>query len=249
MRSCLFAVATVAALGLTSRADDSADAKALVEKAIKARGDKPGEQLPALTWKDSGKFTGGGFAMNYTADWAFQGPDKYRFTMNGTFGEAKLTITAVVNGDKAWQSDGKMVEEITGDKLEYTKNEVYALWVTSLSALTTEKGFTLATAKGKDVDGKPTAAVTVAREKRPTITLYFDNETGLLVKTEYTAKDEFQKWKPVLDETYLGDYKEVGGMKVFTKLKVVRDGKTMIETTLSDQKWGAKIDPKAFEKP
>jgi len=169
--------------------------------------------------------------------------------MNGTFGEAKLTITAVVNGDKAWQSDGKMVEEITGDKLEYTKTEVYALWVTSLSALTTEKGFTLATAKGKDVDGKPTAAVTVAREKRPTITLYFDKATGLLVKTEYTAKDEFQKWKPVLDETYLGDYKEVGGMKVFTKLKVVRDGKTMIETTLSDQKWGAKIDPKAFEKP
>lgn len=249
MRSCLFAVAAVAALGLTSRADDAADAKALVEKAITARGDKPGTPLPALTWKDSGKFTGGGFTMNYTADWAFQGPDKYRFAMNGTFGEAKLTITAVVNGDKAWQSDGKAVEEITGDKLEYTKNEVYALWVTGLSPLTTEKGFTLATAKGKDVDGKPAVAVTVAHDKRPTITLYFDKATGLLVKTEYMAKDEFQKWKPVLDETFLGDYKEVGGMKVFTKLKVVRDGKTMIETTLSDQKWGAKIDPKAFDKP
>jgi outer membrane lipoprotein-sorting protein len=249
MRSCLFAVATVAALGMTVRADDAADAKALVEKAIAARGDKPGAPLPALTWKDTGKFTGGGLAMTYTADWAFQGPDKYRFTMNATFGEAKLTITAVANGDKAWQSDGKMVEEIKGDKLEYTQNEVYALWVTGLSPLTTEKGFALATAKGKDVDGKPTAAVTVTREKRPTITLYFDKATGLLVKTEYTAKDEFQKWKPVLDETFLGDYKDVGGQKVFTKLKVVRDGKTMIETTLSDQKWGAELAPKTFEKP
>lgn len=249
MRSCMFALAAVAGLGLSVRADDAADAKALVEKAIKARGDKPGEALPALTWQESGKFTGGEFALDYTASWAFQGPDKYRFTMNAKLGEMKLTVSAVVNGEKAWQSDGKMVEEIKGDKLEYTQNEVYALWVTGLSPLVTEKGFKLATAKGKDVDGKAAVAVTVSREKRPDITLYFDKATGLLVKTEYTVKDEFQKWKPVLDETFFGGYKEVNGMKVFTKLKVVRDGKTMIESTLSDQKWGAKIEPKAFEKP
>ena len=68
------------------------------------------------------------------------------------------------------------------------------------------------------------------------MTLYFDKETGLLVKTEVMVKDEFQKWKEVLDEAYFGDYKETGGQEDFTKLKIVRDGKTMIEATLSDQK-------------
>lgn len=249
MRYTLFALAVLGACGTAARSDDAADARALVEKALAARGDKPGAPLPALAWKEAGKFTGGPFALDYTADWAFQGPDKYRFTMTGSFGDTKFTVTAVANGDKAWESDGKQTQPITGDKLEYTLNEVYALWVTGLSPVLTEKGFTLATAKGKDVGGKPTAAVTVTRDKRPPITLYFDKATGLLVKTEYTVKDEFQKWKPVLDETYLSDYKPVGGQQVFTKLKVVRDGKVMIESTLSDQQWGAKLDPKTFEKP
>ena len=57
------------------------------------------------------------------------------------------------------------MREITGEKLEYVRNEAYQLWVTTLTPLVTEKGFTLATAPGKDVDGKPTNAVKVTREQ------------------------------------------------------------------------------------
>ena len=249
MRHVLLPLAAVFALPPAARADDAADAKALVEKAIKARGDKPDSKNAAMTWKDAGKFTGGGFALPYTADWAFQAPDKYRFAFVGTFGDAKVSLTVVVNGEKAWQSDGSKVEEIAGEKREQTVNEAYQFWVTSLTPLVTEKGFTLATAKGKDVDGKPTAAVKVTRDKKPAMTLYFDKDSGLLVKREVVVKDEFQKWKEVLDEAYFSDYKEAGGRKVFTKLKIVRDGKPMIESTLSDQKEAEKLDAKLFEKP
>ena len=44
-----------------------------------------------MTWKDEGKFTGDGFRLPYTADWAFQAPDKYRFVFVGTFGERSST--------------------------------------------------------------------------------------------------------------------------------------------------------------
>lgn len=249
MRKILVPLAALFALAPVARADDAADAKALVEKAITARGDKPDAKPLAQTWKDKGVFTAAALKMNYTADWAFQAPDKYRFALVGEFGGLKVNITVVVNGEKAWGNDGGKTEEFTGEKLEYTKNEVYQFWVTSLTPLLTDKGFTLATVKGKDVGGKPTNAVKVTRDKRPAMTLYFDKATGLIVKTESVVKDEFQKWKEVSDEAYFEDYKEVGGRKVFTKLHIVRDGKPLIESVLSDQKTAEKLDPKLFEKP
>ncbi len=249
MRHILFPLAGLFLVTPIARADDAADAKAIVEKAIKARGDKPDAKFGAMTWQDKGKFTGGGFELPYTAEWAFQSPDKYRFVFTGTFGDAKITMTVVVNGEKAWQADGIKVEEITGEKLTQTVNEAYQFRVSALTPLLTDKGFTLATANGKDVGKKPTVAVKVTHEKKPAITLYFDKDSGLLVKRELIVKDEFQKWKEVLDEAYFSDYKEANGKKHFTKLKIVRDGKPMIEATLFDAKETEKLDAKLFEKP
>lgn len=249
MRSYFFPLLALMLFVPIARADDAADAKAIVEKAIKATGLKTDGKHNALTWKDKGTFSGGGLKLNYTADWAFQGPDKYRFVLTGEFGDAKFTLTVVANGDKTWGSDGEKVEEFTKEKAEYTKNQVYQMWVTSLVPLVTDKGFTLATAKGKDVGGKPTAAVKVTRDKKPAITLYFDKTSGLLVKCETMVKDEFQAWKEVPDEVYLEDYKEKDGVKFFNKLRIVRDGKPFIESVLSDQKITDKLDPKLFEKP
>jgi hypothetical protein len=91
--------------------------------------------------------------------------------------------------------------------------------------------------------------VTVTRDKMPPVTLYFDKATGLLLKSESKVKDELQGWKVVPEEVYYDDYKDVGGRKFFGKMKVVRDGKTMIESTISDQKSAEKLDAKLFEKP
>lgn len=249
MRYALAAVAAVFAFTPSLRADDAAAAKAIIEKAIKARGDKPDSKNTAMTWKDAGKFTGMGVTLPYTADWAFQAPDKYRFEFAATFGDAKINLTVVVNGEKGWGKQGERVEEFAGEKREQVLNEAYQFWVTSLRPLVTDKGFTLATAKCKDVDGKPTVAVKVTRDKKPAMTLYFDSKSGLLVKREVIVKDEFQKWKEVLDEAYFTEYKEAGGGMRFTKLKIVRDGKTLIESTLSDMKEAEKLDAKLFEKP
>jgi hypothetical protein len=242
--------ALVVAFAPVIRADDATDAKAIVEKAIKARGDKSDSKNAATAWKDAGTFHGYGMPLQYTAEWAFQAPDKYRFVFVAPFGELKFGLTVVVNGEKAWGKEGgDKTEEYTGEKREQTVNESYQLWVMSLTPLVNEKGFTLAIVKGKDVASKPTSAVKVTRDKKPAITLYFDRDSGLLVKREVMVKDEFQKWKEVLDEAYLSDYKETDGVKRFTKLKIVRDGKTMIEATLSDAKDSEKLDEKLFEKP
>ncbi|MCI0704102.1 MAG: hypothetical protein L0241_23845, partial [Planctomycetia bacterium] len=114
MRSTLGLLAALF-LSSTARADDAADAKALVEKAVKAHGYKAGEK--AMTWKDKGKFSGGGFSLEYTGDFAFQGPDKYRFAVTGDIEGMKLTFTVVANGNKAWESAMGQSQEVEGDKL------------------------------------------------------------------------------------------------------------------------------------
>jgi hypothetical protein len=249
MRSLLLPIAVLVLLSPGLRADDAADARAIVEKAITATGQKPGDKATAMTWKDKGKFTAAGMAMDYTGEFAFQGPDKYRFVVNAEVEGMKLTFTAVANGAKAYESALGMTQEMTGEKLEYFLDQTHAMNVTSLLPLLADKEFKLATAGEKDVNGKKAAVVTVTRDKKPTVTLYFDKASGLLVKSESKIKDEFQGWKEVTDEVFYDDYKDVGGRKYFGKMKVVRDGKTMIESAVSEQKTAEKLDAKLFEKP
>jgi outer membrane lipoprotein-sorting protein len=249
MRSVVLALVAVLALAPSVRADDAADAKAIVEKAITARGDKPDTKNTATTWTDTGKIILMDRTIPYTAEWAFQAPDKYRFVSNTSSGDAKLNLIMVANGEKCWAKQDGRTEELGHAKLEEARNEAYQLWVLSLAPLVTDTGFTLATAKGQDVDKRPTVAVKVTRDKKPAITLYFDKESGLLVKRDVIVKDELQKWKEVLDEAHFSDYKETNGLKQFTKLKIVRDGKPLIEATLSDVKEAEKLDAKLFEKP
>ena len=248
MRVTLALLAAVV-FSAATRADDVADAKSIIEKAVKAKGYKVGEKLPAIAWKDKGKFSGGGFDLDYTGEWTFQAPDKYRFDIVMDFGGMKISFTAIVNGTKAWQAAMGRVEAVEGDKLDYVLNQAYQLNVTTLLPLLADDGYKLATSPGKDVGGKETVGVKITRDKRSPITLYFDKSTYFLVKCETTVKDEFQGWKEVPEEVFYSDYKDAGGKKVFTKMKVVRTGKTMIDSTLSDQKMVEKVDAKLFEKP
>jgi hypothetical protein len=249
MRSILLSIAGLFLFTPAVRADDAADARAIVEKAVKALGHKPGDKLEGITWKDNGKFSGGGMAMPYTGDFAFQWPDKYRFTVSADVEGMKLNFIVVANGNKAWESMLGMTQETAKEKHEFVMNQVYVLGVSSLLPLLTDKAYQLATAGEKDVNGQKTVLVTVTRDKKPAVTLYFDKTTGLLAKSDTKVKDQFQDWKEVTEEVYFSDYKDVNGKKRFGKMKIVRDGKTMIESTISDQKTVGKLDAKLFEKP
>jgi len=235
------------ALAPAARADD--DAKDIITKAVKATGAKDDGMPLNLSWKDTGTIQAGGMKLDYTADWHFRGPDALRLDLTAEVMGIKIKLTDVVNGDKVWEVFGGQVQELDGDKKDYLKGMAHVLAVVSLTQLAHEKEFRLSTVVGKKVNDKPTAGVLVERKDRPVITLYFDRETGLLVKSEMMVKDEFQGWKEVQDEEYYEDYKDIGGMKLFSKIRVVRDGKPFIESNLSDVQTPEKPDPKLFEKP
>lgn len=234
-------------------ADDAADhakAKAVVEKAILAAGWEKDTTTAARTWKDKGKFSGGGMTSEYAGEWAFAGPDKYHFTLTMTVGEQKLEFAVIANGDKAWESGLGMSRAVEGEKLDYVKGEVYQMWVLSLVPLVKHEKFHLKPLPEIKIGDAAAVGVEVTRKGKPTVKLYFDAKTDLLVKAAMTVKNEFDGWKDVVDETFLGGWTDAGGgRKAFTTMKVVRGGTTMIETELSETKVLDKIDPKRFAIP
>ena len=109
------------------------------------------------------------------------------------------------------------------------------------------KAFRLAPLGEVNIDKRPARGVWVSSKGHRDVNLYFDKETGLLVKTETRVKDDNDQ--EVTEETFLGDYKEVQGTKQATKLTVKRDGELYLESEVTDYRLAEKLDDRVFAKP
>lgn len=252
------------------RADDAADARAIVARGVKAAGIPTGKPI-ALTYKVQGQNVGGGFDNAFSGTVAFQAPDKFRMTVqsgvtgrvqmprrglirrrianeiNGMINSITIDAAVVANGNKVWQSVMGSAQELAGKQREKFIASAYQQHVATLAPLLADKEFKLSTAGQKIVNGRKAAAVKVERNQKQTITLCFDEETGLLAKYETTANDESQGWKEVVREVYLEDYKEIGGSKHYTKMRLVEDGKPLVVDAITEPTFVEKLDPKLFE--
>jgi outer membrane lipoprotein-sorting protein len=247
---CLAAVLAVLAAG-AARADDKSDAKAVVEKAIKATGgEEKLAKFKAFTFKMKGKWYGMGDGIDYTGEIAVEVPDKARVRIDTGVGDMKFTIINVSNGDKVWTKfNDKATEVDDKDQIKEAKEERYADRVASLLPLVKEKGFKLEPLGEVKVDGKPAVGVRVSHEGHRDVNLFFDKDSGLLVKNERTVKDFMAGGNEQTQETLYSDYKEVGGVKHAMKLVINRDGKKYVDSEISDLEVKDKIDAAQFEKP
>jgi len=158
-----------------------------------------------------------------------------------------IDLLIILNGEKLWFLANGQLQESPPPQLTEMLTEMNRTWATSLTPLLASDEFQLATAKEKVVNGKPAAGVAVRNGKRPVVTLYFDKETGLLVKREATVKDLGTDEKEVLEEAVVSDYKEAGGRKYHTRVVVTRDGKPFYRSEVSMPREVEK--PQLFDKP
>jgi len=238
-----FLVASVAPL----QADDK-EAQALVAKAIKAHGGA--ETLAKFTGtvaKFKGKFHGMGQAIDMTGKVSAQGADKLKQDISLEDGGQALQIVTVLDGDKGWIVIGDNTMDLDKDQVAETREQAHSAWLTTLTPLT-DKGLTLATTGEVLVNEKPALGVKVSAKDRRDVTLYFDKETGLLVKYESTVKDQ-GTGQEVTEEEFLSEYKEVQGTKQAMKLTTKRDGKLYAEAEITDYKLVDKLGADVFAKP
>jgi hypothetical protein len=252
MRQVFLATFAFALAFLIARSTQGADAKeearAILDKAIKAMGGEPNlAKVKAFNIKAKGKLNFGGMSTDFTIDSTVAGLDHVRSTFNGEFSGNKLEITTVIDGNKGWRSFMGSVSELDADSLANERRNVY-LQVTPNTILPLlGNGFTAEAAGEEKVNGKPAVGVKIKGPDGKDFTLYFDKETGLPAKEVARVVDlmgnEFNQ------ETLYGAYKDIAGIKKATKNETKRDGESFLEAELTEFKALDKVDHKTFAKP
>lgn len=237
-----------------ARADDQAELKTLIDKAIAAHGGKDNiTKHKAATWKAKGKveIMGG---VEFTGDW-YSLKDKFRFNMDMTVMGMALKITQVLNGDKGWTKvsvGGNVVQEmeLTKEMVDEGKEEVYASRIQSLEAFAENKPELKVDTIGEmNVQGKPCLGVRVTSKGHRDVNLYIDKETHLVVKAEHQVKDFQEGGKEYNQEYFMSEFKDNDGVKAPSKMIVHRDGKPYLEIEMTEFKHVDSLDDSLFEKP
>ena len=91
--------------------------------------------------------------------------------------------TIVVNGDKGWQSAGGPAMALGAERLREIRNEMYVLWLTTLTPLKKDD-VQLSPLPDIKVHGEAAAGIKATSKGHPDVKLYFDKKTHLLVKVD-----------------------------------------------------------------
>jgi hypothetical protein len=242
MRTILATVVVLACATLVG-AEAPKEARAVIDKAIKAAGgEEKLTKFQAHTWKAKGTYYGMGDGLPYTANYAVQFPNKFKVEIENVF-------TIVLDGDKGWVKSGDNTNEMTKEQLEEHKHERYAGLVATLLPLK-DKGYKLATLGEVKVGDRPAIGIKVSHPGQRDVDLFFDKDNGLLVKCSRKAKAEEQGGKEVTQDSYYSDYKDIEGAQFPCKIVVKRDDKVYVEAENSDIKPAGKALPDGtFDKP
>jgi hypothetical protein len=233
----------------SARGDDAADARALVDKAIKAHGGA--ENITkfkggAVTFK--GTFHGMGMKVPMSGTVHTFGADRLKADIEVEADGQKFRVVQVLAVDKGWMKLGPDTKDMTKDEVAHGREEQHAGWVASLAPLVTGKGYTFATAGEMLVNDKATLGVKVSAKDRKDVTLYFDKTTGLLTRHDQTVVDE-GSGREMAQETLASDYKDVQGTKQAFKFVVNRDGKLYLEGEATEITATETLDASLFVKP
>jgi hypothetical protein len=231
-----------------SFADDN-DPKALVARAIKAHGGEEKLAHVKTTYvKGKGTVEVMGLSLEFTISGVVQQPGQSKNEISFEIMGMQVTVVHVFNGEKGWMKLNNQVMEVDKEHLAEMKEEMYEEQVQTLVPLLKDKAFTL-TALGEDkVNGKPALGVKVASKGHKDVDLYFDKQSGLVVKSVRQSYDPNTK-KEVSRETILSDYKDQNGLKFPSKMVMQMDGKKFLDMDVTEYKLIDKLDDSEFGKP
>lgn len=249
MRSFMKLTLTLLLLTPAVRAQD--DPKAILTKAIAAHGGAENLVKQNISRvRSSGTVSVQGMELPFTAETLEQLPDKIKTTLTVTVQGQQLVQVQVLNGDKAWLQVFGQTTEVPGNFLKEMKETVHASQCQTLVPLLREADYKLVPLPEMKVKNRAAVGFKVSAAGRRDVSLYFDKETGLLVKVERKAMNPQQaEGKEIFRETFLSDYKDVDGVKTATKAILLNDGQPYVNSIITETHFPNKLDPKVFDRP
>jgi hypothetical protein len=223
-------------------------ARALLERAVKALG---GEERLARNRAERGKRRGTLFIRDrptpFVADTLVQLPAQYKSIIELSADGQKHLLVHIINGDKMTVTLDGQPQEVGAAALAEMRATMHLQRVSRLLPLLKEGTYQLALLEEVKVHERPALPIRVSQKGNRDITLFFDKETALLVKSEHALDDGHGK--EIVQEEHYGDFKEVSGRQQATKVVVYRAGKKVMESVLVEVSYPEKIDEAEFTRP
>ena len=220
-------------------------ARAIVEKAIKAHGGPQNlAKLRVMRFKATGKIlVPGSPDRPVVIERCWQTPDRYKSSIHYAVLGKQTDLVGVLNGDQAWLQFNERVLPMDKTSRKEFEEQRYAEGLDRLEFLE-KKGVELSRFEKMDVGGQPAVGVLVQSKGHWDVKLYFDTETGLLVKRERNkTKGGF------IEDAEFGDYRKVDGIPRYRTLTISQNGKKFMELKEVQFEFPDKFDPKVFAKP
>jgi len=223
-------------------ASDREDALLVIDRAIKFQGGEDGlRKAQTGVRKGTGNLVVGGADIPFTDEVTFALPDKVRMAVELS---KRIQIITVVNAGQGWQRSGGAANDLGKEHREELSEELYIWWLTTLVPLKMP-GVDLSLVPGTNVAGKPATGIKVASKGHREVRMYFDKESGLLVKIVGQTKIA----GILVDKEYLyGNYKEFDGVRLYTRLTELINGQKNSELTSATYTL-RKPDDTLFAKP
>ena len=229
------------------RADDQAESKPLLEKAIKAMGgEEKMTKLRSGSWK--AKITGqeDGKEIVLTSEGLWQGRDQYKMDVELQINGMTKKAVVVINGENGWAKDNDRTEDAPKEVLTFIKNVIYSMRVPQMLPSLSGKEFTLSPLGEVKVGDVEAVGLRIAHKDFKEVNLFFDKKDGLPIKTEIGLTDPGSK--EITIECLFSDYKDFDGIKHPAKIAIKADGKEFT-MEINEVKVLDKQDDSVFAKP
>jgi len=249
MRACCHSLLVLGLLvGWGDRALAQDASRAVIERAIQVHG---GMQRLSQLRADRVKIKGSLFlndkAVAFTGETLVQLPAQLKMTVQMNVENRTHTLVQVLNGEMAWVTLDGQPQKVEPAALAEMRQALALARAVRLVPLLTDKIYELTSLGENKVNDRVLLGVKVAVKGRKDLRLYFDKETGLLVKTAHNLDDS--NGKEVEQEEFYSDFRNLGGFMRPVKLVGLRKGGKIMEAELVDVKYLDSIDSAEFDKP
>jgi hypothetical protein len=140
-----------------------------------------------------------------------------------------------------------MKMDMDNDAVANERRMIYLQWVPVTLVPLRTKEFKVELVGTENIGGKPSTALKVTGPDGKDFTLYFDQGTSLPVRQ--VAKVIGFTGEEFTQDTTIGAYKDLAGIKKATKIESKRDGEKFVEYEITDFKVLDKVEPATFKEP
>ncbi len=229
-------------------ADESAKAKALLDRVIAAKGGLAAlrgiRSIKAVTAATMSQGDGPGANVgNLEAETTtyLQYPDHVRIETKAPQG----VQIQVYDGERGWVRDPGGVQEVPDAALEDMAASLKRDTVAALLAADRGELRARLLPDAKDADGVVRHALELSSPSFEPLVLYVDPRTSLISKQAYVVRAPGQ---PLIEELF-SDYRLVDGVNVAFTAEVRAAGKSIVKRRLNQITFNATLDPRLFTRP